>query len=232
MASMSAAAESLPRAPVTRFAPSPTGELHLGNARTALFNFLLARHAGGRFLLRIEDTDAERSLETHTRRRCSRTCAGSASTGMPGPDREDERGPYRQSQRGALYARYLRAAGASRAPSTRASARPGARAVARARSSPPAGRRATPAPAASSPPRSARAVRPQGRGATPALSGAARASASSSTDFVHGPQSFLSRRHRRLHRAPRRRLRGVLLRQRRGRCLHGGDATCCAARIT
>ena len=51
--------------PVTRFAPSPTGELHLGNARTALFNLLLARRAGGRFILRIEDTDAERSLESH-----------------------------------------------------------------------------------------------------------------------------------------------------------------------
>ena len=48
---------------VTRFAPSPTGELHLGNARTALFNYLLARHDGGRFVLRMEDTDAERSQE-------------------------------------------------------------------------------------------------------------------------------------------------------------------------
>jgi glutamyl-tRNA synthetase len=48
-------------APVTRFAPSPTGELHLGNVRTALFNWLLARREGGRFVLRIEDTDAERS---------------------------------------------------------------------------------------------------------------------------------------------------------------------------
>ena len=47
----------------TRFAPSPTGELHLGNARTALFSFLLARHQSGRFLLRIEDTDTERSRE-------------------------------------------------------------------------------------------------------------------------------------------------------------------------
>ncbi len=46
---------------VTRFAPSPSGELHLGNARTALFNFLLARQTGGQFLLRIEDTDRERS---------------------------------------------------------------------------------------------------------------------------------------------------------------------------
>lgn len=52
---------------VTRFAPSPSGELHLGNARTALFNWLLARHTGGRFLLRIEDTDAERSKPEFTR---------------------------------------------------------------------------------------------------------------------------------------------------------------------
>src|ERR1700757_1112798 len=91
---------------VTRFAPSPTGELHLGNARTALFNQLLARHAGGRFLLRIEDTDSERSLEAHT----AALMADLRWLGIDwdaGPDREDERGPYRQSQRGALYAQYF-----------------------------------------------------------------------------------------------------------------------------
>ena len=44
-----------------RFAPSPTGKLHLGNARAALFNFFFARHIGGKFILRIEDTDLERS---------------------------------------------------------------------------------------------------------------------------------------------------------------------------
>jgi nondiscriminating glutamyl-tRNA synthetase len=91
---------------VTRFAPSPTGELHLGNARTALFNLLLARHAGGRFLLRIEDTDSERSLEAHSRA----LMADLRWLGIDwdaGPDREDERGPYRQSQRGAIYARYF-----------------------------------------------------------------------------------------------------------------------------
>ncbi len=49
------------RAPVLRFAPSPTGYLHIGGARTALFNWLYARHTGGKFLLRIEDTDRERS---------------------------------------------------------------------------------------------------------------------------------------------------------------------------
>src|SRR6186713_811304 len=48
---------------VTRFAPSPTGYLHIGGARTALFNSLFARHHGGKFLLRIEDTDRARSTE-------------------------------------------------------------------------------------------------------------------------------------------------------------------------
>src|SRR3954471_727955 len=52
---------------VTRFAPSPTGYLHVGGARTALFNWLLARHTGGRFLLRIEDTDLARSTEDAAR---------------------------------------------------------------------------------------------------------------------------------------------------------------------
>ena len=48
---------------VTRFAPSPTGYLHIGGARTALFNWLYSKHAGGKMLLRIEDTDRERSTE-------------------------------------------------------------------------------------------------------------------------------------------------------------------------
>jgi nondiscriminating glutamyl-tRNA synthetase len=90
----------------TRFAPSPTGEVHLGNARTALFNFLLARHSGGRFLLRIEDTDTERSREEHT----TAVLQDLRWLGIEwdaGPDREDERGPYRQSQRGPLYRRYF-----------------------------------------------------------------------------------------------------------------------------
>jgi glutamyl-tRNA synthetase len=51
---------------VTRFAPSPTGYLHIGGARTALFNWLYARHTGGRFLLRIEDTDRARSTPEAT----------------------------------------------------------------------------------------------------------------------------------------------------------------------
>ena len=48
---------------VTRFAPSPTGYLHIGGARTALFNWLYARHTGGTFVLRIEDTDKERNTD-------------------------------------------------------------------------------------------------------------------------------------------------------------------------
>jgi len=90
----------------TRFAPSPTGEVHLGNARTALFNFLLARHSGGRFLLRIEDTDTERSREEHT----SAVIEDLRWLGLEwdaGPDHEDDRGPYRQSQRAAIYKRYF-----------------------------------------------------------------------------------------------------------------------------
>ena len=53
--------------PRVRFAPSPTGYLHVGGARTALFNWLFARHTGGTLVLRIEDTDRERSTEAHTR---------------------------------------------------------------------------------------------------------------------------------------------------------------------
>src|ERR1700691_5874330 len=51
---------------VTRFAPSPTGFLHIGGARTALFNWLFSRHHNGKFLLRIEDTDRERSTQAAT----------------------------------------------------------------------------------------------------------------------------------------------------------------------
>src|ERR1700719_4256130 len=91
---------------VTRFAPSPTGELHLGNARTALFNFLLARHQGGRFLLRIEDTDTERSREEHTRALIT-DLHWLGIEWDAGPDHEDAKGPYRQSQRSAFYNRYF-----------------------------------------------------------------------------------------------------------------------------
>ena len=55
------------KTPRVRFAPSPTGYLHVGGARTALFNWLFAQHTGGTHVLRIEDTDRERSTEEHTR---------------------------------------------------------------------------------------------------------------------------------------------------------------------
>ncbi|MGH8202410.1 MAG: glutamate--tRNA ligase [Steroidobacteraceae bacterium] len=104
----STAAAGFDREAVTRFAPSPTGELHLGNARTALFNYLLARRAGGRFLLRIEDTDAQRSQEAHL----GVVLEDLRWLGLnldAGPDREDDRGPYRQSQRSAIYAHFFAA---------------------------------------------------------------------------------------------------------------------------
>jgi glutamyl-tRNA synthetase len=78
---------------VTRFAPSPTGRLHVGNLRTALHNWLLAKKSGGRFLLRIDDTDAERSREEHV----AAIRQDLAWLGLE-PDGEE-----RQSERLALY---------------------------------------------------------------------------------------------------------------------------------
>ena len=63
---MSVSATPQPSGIVVRFAPSPTGKMHIGSARTALFNWLYAKHTGGTFLLRIEDTDAERSTPENT----------------------------------------------------------------------------------------------------------------------------------------------------------------------
>lgn len=87
----------------TRFAPSPTGHLHVGNARTALFNALYAAGKGGTLILRIEDTDAERSRrEFETGLINDLTWLGIAW--QEGPDCGGGRGPYRQSERGAVYA--------------------------------------------------------------------------------------------------------------------------------
>jgi glutamyl-tRNA synthetase len=93
-------------AAITRFAPSPTGDLHLGNARTALFSLLLARRSRGRFLLRIEDTDSARSRDAHVAQLMD-DLRWLGIAWDAGPDREDERGPYLQSARGALYAEYF-----------------------------------------------------------------------------------------------------------------------------
>ena len=87
---------------VTRFAPSPTGALHLGNARTALFSYLLGRASGGRFILRVEDSDRERSGPEFV----ASQLADLGWLGLSwdaGPDRDDGRGPYRQSARSAIY---------------------------------------------------------------------------------------------------------------------------------
>jgi nondiscriminating glutamyl-tRNA synthetase len=91
---------------VTRFAPSPTGEMHLGNARTALFNLLLARRDGGRFVLRIEDTDAVRTTDAHVAA-LEQDLHWLGLDWDEGPDRDGGHGPYRQSQRGGVYAPLL-----------------------------------------------------------------------------------------------------------------------------
>ncbi len=88
-----------------RFAPSPTGQLHVGNARTALFNWLLAHGKDGTFVLRIEDTDAERS----TRQSEAGILEDLRWLGLDwdeGPDVGGLHGPYRQSERLHLYASY------------------------------------------------------------------------------------------------------------------------------
>ena len=89
----------------TRFAPSPTGYMHVGNLRTALYTWLIARHSGGKFILRIEDTDQGRLVEGATEviyatlRKCGLTWD-------EGPDIGGPVGPYIQTERRALYGKY------------------------------------------------------------------------------------------------------------------------------
>src|SRR5688500_17941737 len=90
-----------------RFAPSPTGHLHVGNARTALFNWLLARGHGGTFILRIEDTDIERST-TESERGILADLRWMGLEWDEGPDVGGGHGPYRQSERLELYASHAR----------------------------------------------------------------------------------------------------------------------------
>ena len=98
-----------------RFAPSPTGRLHVGGARTALFNWLMARRSGGAFVVRVEDTDAARSTRGYE----TQLLDDLRWLGLDwdeGPDVGGQHGPYRQSERGDLYARQaarLVAAGAA-----------------------------------------------------------------------------------------------------------------------
>ena len=88
-----------------RFAPSPTGQLHVGNARTALFNWLLARGQRGTFILRIEDTDAERSTR-ESEAAILRDLRWLGLDWDEGPDIGGSHGPYRQSERLHLYQSY------------------------------------------------------------------------------------------------------------------------------
>jgi len=81
----------------TRFAPSPTGSLHIGGARTAIFNWLFARHSGGKFILRIEDTDRTRSTEESIKE---------IIDAMSWLGLNWDEGPYRQSERIATYQNY------------------------------------------------------------------------------------------------------------------------------
>src|SRR5277367_6266950 len=88
-----------------RFAPSPTGLLHVGNARTALYNWLVARHAGGKYILRIEDTDVERSKDEHE----IQLIEDLHWLGLDwdeGPEIGGPHAPYRQSERLDIYPEY------------------------------------------------------------------------------------------------------------------------------
>ena len=88
-----------------RYAPSPTGHLHIGGARTALFNYLFARHHGGKFIVRIEDTDTERNIEAGELSQLENLkwlgIDYDESVDIGGPY-----GPYRQMERLDLYTKY------------------------------------------------------------------------------------------------------------------------------
>ncbi|MGB7169604.1 MAG: glutamate--tRNA ligase family protein, partial [Acidobacteriaceae bacterium] len=88
--------------PRVRFAPSPTGFLHVGNARTALYNWLFARHNGGTFLLRIEDTDIDRSEARHELQ-LMEDLQWLGLDWDEGPGVEGPHAPYRQSERLGIY---------------------------------------------------------------------------------------------------------------------------------
>ena len=93
----------------TRFAPSPTGRMHVGNLRTALYSYLIARHAGGDFILRIEDTDQERQVEG-AEEIIYNTLKKAGMNHDEGPDIDGGVGPYVQSERQAqgLYMKYAK----------------------------------------------------------------------------------------------------------------------------
>ncbi len=174
-----------------RFAPSPTGSLHVGGARTALFNWLIARQTGGTFVLRMEDTDRERSTP-ESEAEILRVLR------WLGLDWDE--GPYRQSERGDVYARRDRSAqgGGRRLPRLRD--RRGARGTARRRPRRQArARRARPAR-----PHPRRDRRARGGGAC-ARSGASRSTVPGETvieDYVRGTVTFDHGDDRGLRRRP------------------------------
>src|ERR1700687_266489 len=89
---------SMPESVRVRFAPSPTGHLHIGGARTALFNWLFARRAKGVFILRIEDTDTSRSTEEYIE---------AIIEGMTWLGLDWDEGPFRQTARFDIYRSYV-----------------------------------------------------------------------------------------------------------------------------
>ena len=93
----------------TRFAPSPTGRMHVGNLRTALYAYLIAKHEGGDFILRIEDTDQERYVEGAVDI-IYRTLEKTGLLHDEGPDKDGGVGPYVQSERQAqgIYLEYAK----------------------------------------------------------------------------------------------------------------------------
>ncbi len=88
-----------------RFAPSPTGQIHIGNIRTALFNWLYARHIDGQFVLRVEDTDVARSVEEYEQI-IFKELSWLGLDWDEGPDKDGGYGPYRQSERKEIYQEY------------------------------------------------------------------------------------------------------------------------------
>jgi glutamyl-tRNA synthetase len=89
----------------TRFAPSPTGDLHVGNIRTALFDWAYARHTGGKLIFRIEDTDRERVTDEYIARAIE-TLKWLGLEWDEGPEVGGEFGPYLQSQRLDIYTKW------------------------------------------------------------------------------------------------------------------------------
>ncbi len=90
-----------------RYAPSPTGELHIGNARTALFNYLFARHMGGDFIIRIEDTDTKRNLAHGEQSQMENLTWLGIDWDESPVNPVEKYAPYRQSERLDIYNRYI-----------------------------------------------------------------------------------------------------------------------------